>query len=165
MNAEQVKKSESLLGKGTVDMLMQVHQDALWMLENMGVGCKQPDMLKAFQKFEEDGKAIIYENRVFITEELVKQCLSTIPGVDDFFVPRNSFFIGGTAPYIYDDMTGKGGVMPTPEDVVRIARIAEKNKIVAGMGRGLKLKDEVEQMGIMAENCSKPLYFAVTSDA
>ena len=32
------------------------------------------------------------------------------------------------------------------------------------MGRGIKLKDEVQQMNIMAENCSKPLYFAVTSD-
>jgi len=92
MNNEQVEKSKSLLGKDTVDMLMQVHKDALWMLENLGVGCRQPDMLNAFQKFEADGKAIIYENRVFITEELVNQCLSTIPGVDDFFVPRNSFF-------------------------------------------------------------------------
>jgi len=33
------------------------------------------------------------------------------------------------------------------------------------MGRGIKLKDEVEQMNIMAEHCSKPIYFAVTSDA
>ena len=33
------------------------------------------------------------------------------------------------------------------------------------MGRGVKLKDEVEQMTIMAEHCSKPLYFAVASDA
>ena len=36
--------------------------------------------------------------------------------------------------------------------------------MVGGMGRGVKLKDEVIQMNIMAENCSKPLYFAVTSD-
>jgi len=28
----------------------------------------------------------------------------------------------------------------------------------------VKLKDEVQQMGIMAEYCKKPLYFAVTSD-
>lgn len=165
MNNNQVQKSESLLGKDTVDMLMRVHKDALWILENLGVGCKQPDMLNAFQKFEADGTAIIYENRVFITEELVNQCLSTIPGVDDFFVPRNSFFIGGTAPYIYDDMAGKGGVIPTAEHAAQIARIAEASKMVAGMGRGVKLKDEVEQMTIMAENCSKPLYFAVTSDA
>jgi trimethylamine:corrinoid methyltransferase-like protein len=33
------------------------------------------------------------------------------------------------------------------------------------MGRGIKLKDEVEQMNLMDAHCSKPLYFAVTSDA
>jgi len=36
--------------------------------------------------------------------------------------------------------------------------------VVSGMGRGIKLKDEVTQMNIMVENCDKPLYFAVTSD-
>jgi len=33
------------------------------------------------------------------------------------------------------------------------------------MGRGVKLRDEVQQMNIMDDLCSKPLYFAVTSDA
>ena len=164
MNTKQVETSKSLLGQDTVDMLFQVHEDALWMLENMGVGCSQPDMLAAFQQHEADGKAIIYENRIYITADLVKECLSTVPGIDNFFVPRNSFFIGGTAPYVYDDTAGEGGVMPTAEHVAQLARIAETNSSVAGMGRGLKLKDEVEQMNIMIEHCSKPLYYAVTSD-
>ena len=55
--------------------------------------------------------------------------------------------------------------MPTADHVARIAEIAEAHQVVAGMGRGIKLKDEVEQMNIMAEHCAKPLYFAVTSDA
>ena len=76
-----------------------------------------------------------------------------------------SFFIGGTAPYIYDDATGTGGVRPTVEHVTRIARIAEASGAVGGMGRAVKLKDEVEQMNLMVEHCSKPLYFAVTNDA
>jgi trimethylamine:corrinoid methyltransferase-like protein len=146
-------------------MLFQVHQDALWILENLGVGCKQPDIQEAFKKFEAEGLAIVYGNRVHIMSALVEKCLGTVPGVADFFVPLNSFFIGGTAPYIYDDKAGKGGVIPKAEHVKKIAQIAEKNKVVAGMGRGIKLKDEVEQMNIMDENCSKPLYFAVTSDA
>lgn len=164
MNTEQVEISKSLLGKSTVDMLFQVHEDALWMLENIGVGCPQPDMLAAFQQHEADGKTIIYENRIYITADLVKECLSTVPGIKDFFVPRNSFFIGGTAPYVYDDTAGEGGIMPTAEHVAQLARIAEASPSVAGMGRGLKLKDEVEQMNIMIEHCSKPLYYAVTSD-
>jgi trimethylamine:corrinoid methyltransferase-like protein len=96
---------------------------------------------------------------------LAEKCLRTVPGVDSFFVPRGSFFIGGTAPYVYDDEAGRGGLLPTPEHATRLARIAERSKVVGGMGRGIKLKDEVQQMNIMAEHCSKPIYFAVTSKA
>lgn len=164
VNKEQIEKSNSLLGEDTVNMLIQVHEDALWILENLGVGCKQPEIQKAFQGFEADGLAVVYEDRAYITSGLVKHCLKTVPGLDGFFVPMNSFFIGGTAPYVYDDKAGGGGLSPSPEHAVRIAQIAQKNEAVAGMGRGIKLKDEVQQMNIMAENCSKPLYFAVTSD-
>ena len=162
---ERIEISTSLFGQDTVEMLFQVHQDALWILENLGVGCKQPDLQEAFRSYEAEGLAVIYEDRIFVTAELVKRALQIVPGVDRFFVPLNSFFIGGTAPYVYDDETGQGGVFPTPEHVVQIARFAESSPAVAGMGRGIKLKDEVEQMNIMDKYCSKPLYFAVTSDA
>jgi len=165
MKTEQVERSRALLGEKTVNMLRQVHLDALWILENLGVGCKEPRILEVFKRLEAEGLAVVYEDRVYAMSGLVEKCLQTIPGVDEFFVPMESFFIGGTAPYVYDDEAGKGGLLPTPEHAVRIARIAEKSKVVGGMGRGIKLKDEVQQMSIMAEHCSKPLYFAVTSDA
>ncbi len=164
MNLAQLEASRALLGSATVDMLLKVHDDALWILENMGVGCKQLDILDAFRHFEADGKAIVYDNRVYITSDLVRACLAKVPGIDRFFVPRNSFFVGGTAPYVYDDSAGVGGVLPTPDHVKRIAQIAEAHPIVAGMGRGLKLKDEVAQIDIMVKYCSKPLYYAVTSE-
>ena len=165
VNDREVERSKSLLGEETVTMLMQAHKDALWMLENLGVGCKQPEIQEVFRKFESDGAAVIYENRIYVTSDLVEKCLETVPGLDNFFVPLNSFFIGGTAPYVYDDEAGEGGLTPTPEHMARIARIAEQNHMVAGMGRGIKLKDEVQQMDIMVEHCSKALYFAVTADA
>lgn len=165
MNSEQIEKSRSILGEDTVGMLLQSHQDALWMLENLGVGCRQPEIQQVFEAFAADGQAIVYEDRVYVTAPLVEKCLETVPGVSDFFVPLNSFFIGGTAPYVYDDVKGEGGVFPTPEHAARIARIADAHEVVSGMGRGIKLKDEVLQMNIMAENCTKPLYIAVTSDA
>jgi len=164
VNEKQIEKSKSLLGKNTVDMLFQAHEDALWILENLGVRCRQPDIQNAFRTFEKEGQAIFYENRIYLARELVEHCLETVPGADDFFVPLNSFFIGGTAPYVYDDVAGKGGITPTSEHVTRIARIAEETSVIKGMGRGVKLKDEVHQMNIMSENCAKPLYFAVTSD-
>lgn len=165
MNNAQIEKSKSVLGDPAVAMLLQCHQDALWTLENLGVGCKQPEMQQAFKKLEAEGLAAIYEDRIYLMGDLVENCLKTVPGVKDFFVPMKSFFIGGTAPYVYDDQKGEGGLTPTNEHVERIARIAEKSGPVGGMGRGIKLKNEVVQMNIMAENCSKPLYFAVTSDA
>ncbi len=164
MNTVQVEKSKSVLGEQTVDMLLRSHQDALWILENLGVGCKQPDIQQVFKQLEAAGLAAVYDDRIYLMGDLVERCLKTTPGVDDFFVPQRSFFIGGTAPYVYDDKKGEGGIFPTTEHATRIARIAEKSDPVGGMGRGIKLKDEVEQMTLMAENCSKPLYFAVTSD-
>lgn len=164
MNHNRIETSKSALGEKTVEMLFQAHQDSMWILENLGVGCKQRDIRAAFQQFEADGEAIVYDNRIYLTKSLVERCLEKVPGLDDFFVPLNSFFIGGTAPYVYDDVAGKGGLTPTPDHVVRIARIADKQDMVAGMGRGIKLKNEVQQMNIMDEYCSKPLYFAVTSD-
>ena len=165
VNEKQVEESKGLFGEDTVEMLFKVHQDALWMLENLGVGCLQPEMQQAFEAYTAAGEAVVHENRIYVTSSLVEKCLKTVPGVSDFFVPLNSFFIGGTAPYVYDDAKGEGGVFPTPEHVERIARIADTHDAVDGMGRGIKLKDEVLQMNIMTENCTKPLYFAVTSDA
>jgi trimethylamine:corrinoid methyltransferase-like protein len=164
LNPKRVDKSKTVLGQDTVDMLLQTHQDALWILENVGVGCKHPEMQKAFQKYETTGKAIVYEGRVYITPDLVASCLKSAPTLNDFFVPLDSFFIGGTAPYIYDDKNGRGGIMPTSEHAKEIARIANRSAVVSGMGRGIKLKHEVEQMDIMVQNCAKPLYFAVTDD-
>jgi len=165
VDKKQIKNSRALLGDEPVDMLLQVHKDAMWILENLGMGCKQPEMQGIFQQFEKEGLAIVYDDRIFLTPELIEKCLKTIPGVNDFFVPMESFFIGGTAPYVYDDESGKGGIIPTPEHVARIARIAQKTDIIAGMGRGIKLKDEVEQMNIITQNCTKPIYCSVTSDA
>lgn len=165
MNHEQVERSKAVLGNEAVDMLLRVHQDALWILENLGVGCRQPEILEAFRAVEEEGAAVVFEERIYIMSDLVERCLGTTPGLKDFFVPLNSFFIGGTAPYVYDDDARQGGLLPQDGHVERIARIAEETAAVAGMGRGVKLKDEVLQMNIMNDLCSKPLYFAVTSDA
>jgi len=165
VNETQVVASRAVLGDSTVDMLRRVHDDALWILENLGVRCLEPHIREAFRRYEGEGLSVVLDDRVHILRDLVAKCLASVPGLDAFFVPRNSFFIGGTAPYVYDDEAGKGGVTPTAEHVARIACIAEGSDAVAGMGRGVKLKDETTQMGIMAEHCSKPLYVAVTSEA
>ncbi len=161
MNQDQLNRSIALLGKGTVDMLLKSQQDALWMLENFGVACTQPEIVQAFQEHEARGQAFVHENRIYIMPELVQECLQQAPGLEGFFVPKNSFFIGGTAPYLYDDEKGQGGVLPTAEHLIQIARIAEQSPSVSGMGRGIKLKDELEQLEIMHRECSKPIYLGL----
>jgi len=165
VNQEQMKISRVKLGDSVVEMLLQTHQDALWILENLGVRCRHPEIQAVFQQHESTGRAVQYEDRIYAASDLVADCLEKVPTVRDFFVPQESFFIGGTAPYVYDDEAGIGGIFPNSQHAERIARFAQDNDMVAGMGRGIKLKDEVEQMNIMAANCRKPLYFAVTSDA
>jgi hypothetical protein len=49
-------------------------------------------------------------------------------------VPQKIYFIGSTAPYIYDDQNKKGGIMPILDHVIQIAKIAEANPSVTGMG-------------------------------
>jgi len=164
VNKERIAITRSLLGEDIVHMLLRVHEDSLWILENLGVGCTQPEIQDIFRTFEKDGLAVVYEGRIYLMRDLVKRCLETVPGPDDFFVPLNSFFIGGTAPYVYDDVAGEGGLTPTIDHAIRIAKFAEETPSVRGMGRGIKLTDEVVQMNIMHENCTKPIYFAVTSD-
>lgn len=165
MIQKQIDISTSLFGEKTVEMLLKAHTDALWIMENLGIGCTQPEMLAAIQPYEAQGLAIVHESRVYILRELVEKCLATVPGVSDFSVPMNSFFVGGTAPYLYDDVKKIGGIMPTEAHVVQIAKIAQRSRMVAGMGRAVKLKDEVVQMNLMDKHCQKPLYFAVTNDA
>ena len=98
MKTEQVERSKALLGEETVEMLQQVHLDALWILENLGVGCKEPRILEAFKRLEAKGLAVVYEDRVYAMSGLVEKCLQTVPGVDEFFVPIKSFFIGYWPP-------------------------------------------------------------------
>ena len=90
-NEKQVDTSRSLLGTNTVEMLLQSHQDALWILENLGVGCKQPELQDVFRKFEAEGLAVVYEDRIYVTSTLVEKSLETVPGLDSFFCPYEQF--------------------------------------------------------------------------
>jgi len=164
-NQDQVAASTQVLGQATVEMLAQVHEDALWMMENLGVGCRHPEIVEAFRPFEAGGTAIVYEDRIYLAAELVSSCLATVPGIKAFFVPRNSLFIGGRAPFVYDDAAGRGGLLPTLDHVARIARIAEASAVVAGMGAAVMLKDELAQIDTMAAACGKPLLLPASSEA
>lgn len=75
-------------------MLDQIHQDALWVLEEAGVKC---DSSKVHRIIEAIG-------HLYVQAPLVEQAFTTIPKRDHYWIPRNSFGVGGTALFVFDDL-------------------------------------------------------------
>jgi len=142
----------------------RIHDDALRILEEVGVRCISPEVR---QIFEDTGLAAYDETtgHIYLLRPLVEQALATVPKRDAFWVPENSFGVGGTAPFVYDDTTGEL-IKPTLEHVAHIARIAEASDVVGFIARGvLIVKKEVEVMETLIANTRKQIYVAALSEA
>lgn len=142
----------------------RIHDDALRILEEVGVKCVSPEVR---QIFEDTGLAAYDEStyHIHVLRPLVEQALTTVPKRGAFWVPENSFGIGGTAPFVYDDTTGNL-IQPTLEHLAHIARIAEASDVVGFLARGvLIVKKEVEVMETLIANTRKPIYVAALSEA
>ena len=148
----------------TQDMLLQVHQDALRVLEEVGVRCTSEEIRNILS---ETGLAA-YDattGHLHVLSPLVEQALATTPGRDAYWIPPNSFGVGGTAPFVFDDLSGEL-VAPTLEDVARIASIVDHAEPVNFMARGvLVLNREVDVIDTMIAHCRKPVYVGVITEA
>ena len=144
--------------------LDRIHAEALAVLEETGMHCRDEEVRRIF---EDTGLAAFDETtgHIHVLPPLVEQALTTAPHRDDFFVPENSFGIGGTAPFVFDDMTDDL-VTPTLSHLTEIARIAEQSEAVHFMARGVLIPgQEVNVMDTMTAHCRKPLYVAAVTDA
>ena len=142
----------------------RIHAEALAVLEETGVHCRNEEVRRIF---EDTGLAAFDDTtgHIHILPELITQALTTAPRRDAFFVPPNAFGIGGTAPFVFDDMT-EDLVPPTLTHVAEIARIADRSAPVAFMARGVLVPgQEVAVMETLAAHCRKPLYVAAVTDA
>jgi trimethylamine--corrinoid protein Co-methyltransferase len=147
----------------THDYLERIHGDALQVLEEVGVKCASPEIRKIF---EETGLAAFDETtgHIHVLTPLVEQALNAAPKRDQYWIPENSFGVGGTAPFVYDDQTGEL-VEPTFEHLTRIAKIVNEADVVQFMARGVLIKkQEVKVMNTIIENCHKPVYVAAVSE-
>ncbi|QTA85205.1 trimethylamine methyltransferase family protein [Desulfonema magnum] len=145
------------------DFLEKIHLDALRVLEEVGVKCESAELR---QIFENTGLAAYDETNahIHVLSPLVEQALEMTPKRDKFFIPENSFGVGGTAPFVYDDLTGEL-VMPTFEHIARIAKIVNDADVVQFMARGVLVpKQEVKVMDTIIEHCDKPIYVATLSE-
>ena len=145
-------------------LLEQIHADALRVLEEVGVKCVSKEIRRIF---EDTGLAAFDEStgHIHVLTPLIEQVLTTAPKRDQYWIPENSFGVGGTAPFLYDDESGEL-VEPTFEHLARIATIVEEADVVQFMARGVLIKQqEVPVMDTIVENCRKPIYVAALTDA
>ncbi len=151
-------------GLDDLEFLDRIHEDALRVLEEVGVRVRSERIRKIF---EDTGLAAYDENtnHLHILRPLIEQTLSTAPGRGEYWIPENSFGIGGTAPFVYDDMTGDL-IQPELKHLKKIATVANESDAVNFMARGVLLKGrEVEVMDTIIEHCDKPIYVAALTDA
>ena len=136
--------------------LEKIHQDALRVLEEVGVKCPSSEVR---QIFEDTGLAAFDETteHLHVLTPLVEQAINMAPKRDEYWIPENSFGVGGTAPFVYDDDTGDL-VPPTFEHLSRIAKIVNDTDVIEFMARGVLIpKEEVKVIETIIENCSKPV--------
>jgi len=145
------------------ELLDQIHKDALQVLEVTGVKCASQEVR---QILEDTGLAAYDETtgHLHILAPLVEQALATTPKRDKYWISENSFGVGGTAPFVYDDQTGEL-VAPTFENIAQIAKIVNQADVIDFMARGVLIpKQEVKVMDTIIEYCDKPIYAAAVSD-
>ncbi len=146
-----------------LELLDQIHTDALRVLEETGVKCESSEVKHIF---EETGLAAYDEStgHIHVLTPLVEQALNSAPKRDQYWIPENSFGVGGTAPFVYDDTSGEL-IEPTFEHLIKIAKVVNQADEINFMARGVLIKGkEVEVMNAIIENCQKPIYVAAITD-
>ncbi|MBC2717684.1 MAG: trimethylamine--corrinoid methyltransferase [Desulfobacteraceae bacterium] len=147
-----------------IQWLQQVHEDAVKVLEEVGVHCRNDRVRNIFEK---TGLAAFDETtgHLHILSPLIEQAINMMPKRDQFFVPENAFGVGGTAPFVYDDTTGEL-ITPTLDHIAKIAKIVNDTDVIQFMARGVLVpKREVDVMNTIIENCDKPVYVATITEA
>jgi trimethylamine--corrinoid protein Co-methyltransferase len=122
------------------DLLERIHNDALRVLEEVGVKCRSG---KVRRIFEDTGLAAFDEStgHIHVLSPLVEQALNSVPKREEYWIPENSFGVGGTAPFLFDDRTGEL-VEPTFEHLIRIATITNEADVINFMARGVLIKGQ-----------------------
>jgi trimethylamine--corrinoid protein Co-methyltransferase len=156
-------RNEKETGLEEMELLDRIHQDALRVLEETGVKCSS----KAVREIFENTGLAAFDNttgHIHVLTPLIEQILATVPKRGQYWIPENSFGVGGTAPFVYDDPTGEL-VQPTFEHLARIASIVNDADVIDFMARGVLVKnEEVKVMDVITDHCSKPIYVGTVTD-
>ena len=143
--------------------LLRIHEDALRVLEEVGVKCTSREIRKIF---EDTGLAAFDDTtgHIHVLKPLIEQILVTAPKRDQYWIADDAFGVGGTAPFVYDDQSGEL-IPPTFEHMSKIASIVDAADEVAFMARGVLIRnEEAKVMDTLIDNCRKPIYVAAISE-
>jgi len=102
-----------------LELMDQIHPDALRVLEEAGVKC---DSSEVRQIFKATGSVAFDETicHLYVLALLVEQALATTFTRDHYWILRNSCGVGETDPFVFDDLT-EDWLQPTVKHPVRIA--------------------------------------------
>ena len=153
-------ESAALIGEDRVTVLRQIIRDALRVVEEVGFLCPSEEVKEIL---EGSGLAAFDQTtgHMHIVQELVERALLCTPKRADFWLPMESFGVGGTAPYLLQDETGEL-VNATIHDIERLGHIVEESEAITFSGRGVMLhhrnREAIERL---AMTTGKTIYVGV----
>lgn len=140
-----------------------IHDEACWLLENLGVGVEHENILDTFASTG----LTVYDpvtKRVHIYKSLVKACIESVPKKDKFPVGNNSFGGGGVAAYL---KRGDDYIQPvTRIHVADMMNMAEEFGIpfmFKGASQLFDWQEEEHQLKYMRRDYSGLLYVRAES--
>lgn len=100
-----------------LELLDQIHQDALWVFEDAGIKCDLPEVRRIFGV---TGTVTFDESigHLYVLESFVEQPLATTPKPDHYWIPRYSFGVGGAIPFVFNNLI-KEGIQPRAKHPAR----------------------------------------------
>jgi trimethylamine:corrinoid methyltransferase-like protein len=142
-----------------------LHDDARWLLENVGFQCGNKAVADIFAR---SGRAMWGpDGRVRVMPDLVDWAVGAAPKFHEFYrqfgVDKHSFGCGGTAPMVFDRGEARS---PTDDDVVYIMRGLEAFGVpfaFRGCGPRHTAEVDVNQIRLMRDNYSGVIYVYVQS--
>ena len=135
-----------------------IHDEACWLLENVGVGMNDQ---RTIDLFESTGLAGYDKSnkRMYILNDLIKSCLGCVPKRNKFPVPENSLGGGGVAAYI---KRGDDYIVPVTEihvaDMMNTAEEFNVPFMFKGASRKFDWEEESKQIKEIRKYYSGMLY-------
>jgi len=161
----QVLQGEAVRLIGGLGVDPQVmHEEACWLLENVGVRMNHPYLNKVL---EDTGYAGFdgSSGRMHILRPLVDWALEQAPKRSAHPVPSKSFCGGGTAPHVREN--GHLVEADLYKHVTEIAKIAEGEglpSIFRGCGGAHNTYEDTEQIKVLRENFSRYIMLYVATE-